>query len=75
VVSKRDMRRLHLRTASIARATTDLSADGTRALRLTASARRALLRTRTVRIVVRATAADAAGNRSSASFAVKVRRS
>jgi DNA-binding beta-propeller fold protein YncE len=77
VVSKRDMRRLHLRTASIARATTDLSADGTRALRLrlTASARRALLRTRTVRIVVRATAADPAGNRSSASFAVKVRRS
>jgi DNA-binding beta-propeller fold protein YncE len=74
VLSRRDTRRLGLRNAQVARSTVELTAPGTRGLRLrlTARARRALLRTRKVRIVVRASAADPAGNRSSASLAICV---
>jgi len=76
VLSKRTARRLGLRSTSIGRATANLAGPGTSAvrLRLSARARRALLRTPRVRIVVRASAADPAGNRSSASLAITARR-
>ena len=69
-------RRLGLRSASIGRTTVDLGAPGTQGLRLrlTARARRALLRAPRARIVVRGSAADKAGNRSSASLTIAVRR-
>jgi tripartite motif-containing protein 71 len=77
-LSSRDARRLGLRSAQIGRAHVDLGAAGTRALRLRLStrARRALLRigTSKPRILVRASAVDRARNRSSASFAVTVKR-
>jgi len=76
VVSKRSARRLGLRGRAVGRATASLAGPGTRALRLrlSARARRALPRLRTVRIVVRAAAADTAGNRSGAMRAISVRR-
>jgi hypothetical protein len=76
LVSKRTARRLGLRTTSIGRATANLEGPGTSGLRvrLSAGARRALLRAPRVRIVIRATAADPAGNRSSASLAITARR-
>jgi tripartite motif-containing protein 71 len=69
-------RRLGVRSASIGRATVDLAAQGAQGvrLRLSARARRALLRASRARIVVRASAADKAGNRSSASLTIAVRR-
>jgi sugar lactone lactonase YvrE len=69
-------RRLGVRSASIGGTTVDLAARGTRALRLrlTARARRALLRAPRARIVVRANAADKAGNHSSTSLTIAVRR-
>jgi tripartite motif-containing protein 71 len=69
-------RRLGVRGASIGGTTVDLAAQGTQGLRLrlTARARRALLRAPRARIVVRASAADRAGNRSSASLTIAVRR-
>jgi sugar lactone lactonase YvrE len=75
-VGRRQARRLGLRSVVVARSTTELATAGARGtrLRLTPRARRALLRTRKLRIVVRATAADTAGNRSSASFAITVVR-
>ena len=77
-LSSRDARRLGLRSAQIGRARVDLGAAGTRALRLRLStrARQALLRIGTTkpRILVRASAVDRARNRSSASFAVTVKR-
>jgi tripartite motif-containing protein 71 len=76
-LSRREARRLGLRV-TIGRATVDLSAAGTRTMRirLGASARRALARRglRTVRVVVRAAAVDRAGNRSTASLAVTINR-
>jgi tripartite motif-containing protein 71 len=77
-LSKRDARRLGLRSARVGRVSLDLSAAGKRALnlRLSARARRALLRigARKLRVVVRAGAIDRAGNRSGASLAVSVKR-
>jgi tripartite motif-containing protein 71 len=76
-LSRRDARRLGLRSARIGRASLDLGAAGTHALRLrlSARARRALLRIgrRKPRILVHAAAVDRAGNRSSASFAVTIK--
>ena len=76
VLSKRDARRLGLHTRVIARSAQELATAQTRALRLrlTAGGRRALARTRRLRMVVRAGAADPAGNRSTASMAVRVVR-
>jgi DNA-binding beta-propeller fold protein YncE len=76
VLSRRDARRLHLRSRSVARSTASLAAPGTQELRLrlTARARQALLRTRKLRLIVRASAADPANNRSSASLAITVTR-
>ena len=77
-LSRRVARRIGLRRTSIGRATVDLGSAGSRALRLrlTARARRAMLRigSRKPRIVVRASAADRAGNRSGASVVVAVKR-
>lgn len=77
-LSSREARRLGLRGTRIGQASLDLSAAGTRALRLrlSARARRALLRigTRKPRILVHAGAVDRGGNRSSASFAISVKR-
>jgi DNA-binding beta-propeller fold protein YncE len=77
-LSKRDARSLGLRTARIGRASLALDAAGKRvlSLRLNARARRALRRigTRKPRIFVRAVAVDGAGNHSSASFVVKLKR-
>ena len=69
-------RRLGLRSASIGGTRVDLAAQGTRRLRLrlTARASRALLRAPRARIVVRGSAADEAGNRSSVSLTIAVRR-
>jgi streptogramin lyase len=76
VVSKRSARLLGLRSRTVGRAAADLGAAGTRGmrLRLSARARRALPRLRAVKIVVRASAADPAGNRSGAMRAILVRR-
>jgi DNA-binding beta-propeller fold protein YncE len=65
-VSKRTARRLGLRGTSIGRARTSLAGAGTNAihLRLSARARHLLSGKARVRIVVRATAADLAGNHS-----------
>jgi hypothetical protein len=59
-----------------ARSTASLAAPGTQGLRLrlTARARQALLRTRKLRLIVRASAADPANNRSGASLAIIVMR-
>ena len=75
-LSRRDARRLGLRSRTVARSTAELTAAGTERprLRLTSRARKALLQAQTVRIVVRATAADPAGNRSSDSRAITVKR-
>jgi tripartite motif-containing protein 71 len=77
-LSRRVARRLGLRSVSVAAAKSSFVAAGTRTirLRLSAAPRRALARigTRRLRIVVRASAVDRAGNRSSASFAVTVVR-
>lgn len=76
LVSKRTARRLGLRRTSIARSTASLAGPGTTSLRLRMSARtrRALLRAPRVRIIVRAIAADPAGNRANASLAITARR-
>jgi tripartite motif-containing protein 71 len=76
ILSRRDARRLGLRAGSVARSSAELGAAGTQGLRLrlTARGRRALLRVQRVRLVVRATAADPAGNRSSDSLAITVTR-
>jgi sugar lactone lactonase YvrE len=76
ILSRRDARRLGLRARSAARSSADLAAAGTQGLRLrlTARSRRALLRVQRVRLVVRATATDPAGNRSSDSLAITVTR-
>jgi hypothetical protein len=77
-LSKRDARRLGLRSARVGRVSVNLGATGSRALklRLNARARRTLLRigARKLRVVVRAAAIDRAGNRSAASRAVTVKR-
>jgi hypothetical protein len=77
-LSSRQARSIGLRSASIGRGSVELGTAGTRAvsLRLSARARRVLLRigTRKLRIVVRASAVDRGGNHSSASFAVTVKR-
>ncbi|HEX6652421.1 MAG TPA: 6-bladed beta-propeller [Thermoleophilaceae bacterium] len=76
VVTKRTARRLGLRGTSIGRGTTSLAGDGAKTirLRLSARARRLLSRQERVRIVVRAIAADSAGNRSTGSLAISARR-
>lgn len=76
VVSQRVARRLGLSSRTVARGAADLAEPGSRTLRLriAARARRALPRLRSVRIVVRASAADAAGNRSSTMRAIRVKR-
>jgi tripartite motif-containing protein 71 len=76
VLSQRDARRLGLRSRFVGRLTADLTAPGSWGfhLRLTARVRRAILRTSKLKIVVRASAADPAGNRSSASLAITVAR-
>ena len=76
VLSRRDARRLGLRSRFVGRLTADLTVPGSRGfhLRLTAPARRAMIRTSKLRIVVRASAADPAGNRSSTSLAITVAR-
>jgi DNA-binding beta-propeller fold protein YncE len=77
-LSKRDARSLGLRARQIGRASLALDAAGKRVLglRLSARARRALRRigTRKPRILVRGDAIDRAGNRSSASLAVTLKR-
>jgi tripartite motif-containing protein 71 len=73
-LTRRDARRLGLRRATVGRYTTEAGtgiARGIR-LRLTPRAQRALVRTRRVRIVVRANVTDLAGNRSRASLAITV---
>ena len=75
-VASRDGRRLGLRSATVGRSSMELATGPARSmrLRLTPRARRALVRTRRVRIVVRANAADLAGNRSRATLAITVVR-
>ena len=75
VVSKRTARRLGLRGTSIGRARTSLAGTGTNAirLRLSATARRVLAGKARVRIVVRATASDPAGNHSTTAFTATLR--
>jgi DNA-binding beta-propeller fold protein YncE len=76
ILSRRDARRLGLHARSVGRSSAELTAAGTGGLRLrlTARSRRALLRVQRVRLVVRATATDPTGNRSSDSFAITVTR-
>jgi tripartite motif-containing protein 71 len=76
VVSARSAHMLGLSSRTVGRATADLAGPGTQALRLrlSAHARRTLSRLGRVRLVVRARAADPAGNRSSASLRVLVKR-
>ena len=76
LVSKRDAGRLGLRGVPVGRYSASLSGPGTRSVRLrpTSRFRRALLRTRSVRIVMRADARDPAGNRSTASLAIRLSR-
>jgi len=76
VVSKRDASRLGLRSRTVGRATARLDAAGGRGLRLRLSARagRAIRRVSRLRLVVHATAADRAGNRSGATRAITVKR-
>jgi pilus assembly protein TadC len=66
-IDARTARRLRIGT-SIGSATAKLSRAGAASvtLRLTSAAKRALKRSRNVKVTVRATATDAAGNRASA---------
>ena len=76
VITKRAARQAGVRPATIGHLTTNLAGGGPQVLRLrlTAQGRRALLRTRKLRIVVREFATDQAGNRSSSSLAITVTR-
>jgi sugar lactone lactonase YvrE len=75
-VTKRTARRLGLRGTSIGRARASLAGAATNRvhLRLSAPARRRLPGLARVRIIVRATAADPAGNHSTSSLAISARR-
>jgi subtilisin family serine protease len=75
-VDARTARRLHLSSRTIARASIRLAAAGRRAItvRISARARRTLPRATRVRMVARAVAVDAAGNRRRAERAATLRR-
>ena len=75
-VDARTARRLHLPSRTIGRASVRLAAAGRHAMtvRISARARRALPRATRVRIVARAVAVDAAGNRRGAERAATLRR-